>query len=150
MDKRIVLEQENELQFETFDNDLALKINEVIVERVKNNFSKPVGVQIVYNNLVVLHYLMQGRKESPWLKRKAKTVLDSSHSSLYTYYMKDKNKQYKDWESNELYAICGGGFPIIELGEVKGAICVSGLDHLDDHEVITKSLREVLSSKQHS
>lgn len=58
--------------------------------------------------------------------------------------MRDETKQHKEWESSEPYAICGGGFPIIEQNEVKGAICVSGLDHLDDHEVIIESLRKVL------
>lgn len=107
MDKKTVLDQEKELQFETFDNDLALRINETIIERVKMDFPKPVVIALC---------------------------------TLITC----ETKQYKEWESSELYAICGGGFPIIKQNEVKGAICVSGLDHLDDHEVIIESLRKVL------
>ena len=100
----------------------------------------------MHNDLLILHYLMDGRKESPWLNRKEKTVLDSGHSSLYICLSSDEVPEYKEWESDEAYAICGGGFPIIENGQVTGAICVSGLEHLDDHGLIVESIEEVLAS----
>ncbi len=43
------------------------------------------------------------------------------------------------------YACCGGGFPLnIKKAGVVGTICVSGLPHLEDHQLIVDSLREYL------
>ena len=146
MDKVEILEQEQTLQFEAFTHDMGLEIAQRIVKKVKEQAPKPVGIRIVHNGLLILHYLMDGRKESPWLNRKEKTVLDSGHSSLYTYLFMDEVPEYKEWESDEEYAICGGGFPIIENGKVTGVICVSGLEHLEDHRLIVESIEEVLAS----
>jgi uncharacterized protein (UPF0303 family) len=146
MDKANVLNLETELQFEKFTHAIGLEIAQSIVEKVKKRYVKTVGIRIVHNDLLILHYLMDGRKESPWLNRKEKTVLDSGHSSLYVCLSSDEVPEYKEWESDEAYAICGGGFPIIENGQVTGAICVSGLEHLDDHGLIVESIEEVLAS----
>ena len=44
----------------------------------------------------------------------------------------------KDWILDAAnYAACGGGFPLrLKNGCVVGAICVSGLPHLQDHKHI--------------
>ena len=146
MDKVEILEQEQTLQFEAFTHDMGLEIALRVINKVKEQAPKPVGIRIVHNGWLILHYLMDGRKESPWLNRKEKTVLDSGHSSLYTFLFMDEVPEYKEWESSEEYAICGGGFPIIENEKVTGAICVSGLDHLEDHRLIVESIEEVLAS----
>jgi uncharacterized protein (UPF0303 family) len=129
MNKVEVLEQEQTLQFEAFTHDIGLEIAQRVIKKVKGLAGKPVGIRIVHNDLLILHYLMDGRKESPWLNRKEKTVLDSGHSSLYTYLFIDEVPEYKSGEREE-YAICGGGFDHREQ-KVTGAICVSGLDHLE-------------------
>ena len=147
MDKVEILEQEQKLQFEAFTHDMGLEIAQCVIKKVKGLAGKPVGIRIVHNGLLILHYLMDGRKESPWLNRKEKTVLDSGHSSLYTFLFMDEVPEYKEWESSEEYAICGGGFPIIEDGQVTGVICVSGLEHLEDHRLIVESMEEVLASQ---
>ena len=145
MEVKKVLEQEKVFQFDTFNHDLALKITQKINELVKAKYDKPVGVKIFYQNLTVVHFLMNGRKESPWLDRKVKTVLDSGHSSLYVYVSNEINGNFSEWLEDPKYAICGGGFPIIEKGVLKGAICVSGLHHLEDHEVIIAALAEIMN-----
>lgn len=137
-----VIQQEEQLQFDTFDHEIALEIAKEISDYVKQHYPKPVGIQIYYNEKVILHYLMDGRKESPWLDRKTRTVLDSGHSSLWTFYKSESEDRYKEWQTDERYAVCGGGFPIIEKGIVKGAICVSGLDHQDDHDIIIQVLKK--------
>ncbi|MGB9343207.1 heme-binding protein, partial [Trichococcus sp.] len=92
------------------------------------------------------YYSMDGREENTWLDRKEKTVLDSGHSSLYTYLFAD-DVPYKQWASDEAYAIYGGGFPIIEKEEVTGVISVSGLSHREDHRLLAESMEEVLASQ---
>jgi uncharacterized protein (UPF0303 family) len=148
MDKVELLKQEQTLQFGAFTHDMGLEIAQRIIKKVKQLAGKPVSIRIVHNNLLILHYLMDGRKESPWLNRKEKTVLDSGHSSLYTFLFMDEVPEYKEWESSEEYAVCGGGFPIIEGGQVTGVICVSGLEHLEDHRLIAESMEEVLTAHQ--
>lgn len=139
-----LLQLEQELQFETFDSEIAFKIAEEIKNSVSAQNLSSVGIQIYFEDKVVLHYLMVGRKESPWLARKTKTVMDSGHSSLYTFYMKAVNPTFVEWEKTDEYAICGGGFPIFQNNQLKGAICVSGLDHLADHELIIAALTKLL------
>ena len=98
MDKVELLEQEKTLQFGAFTHDMGLEIAQRIIKKVKGLAGKPVGIRVVHNDLLILHYLMDGRKESPWLNRKEKTVLDSGHSSLYTYLFMDEVPEYKEWE----------------------------------------------------
>jgi len=96
----------------------------------------------VYKNALILHYLMDGKKDSNWMHRKEKTVLDSGHSSLYTFLT--VNSEYKIWKEEDDYAVCSGGFPIIENGVLNGVICVSGLEHFQDHNLIVEVLNEYL------
>lgn len=147
MDFDELLEQERRLQFSYFDNDLALRIAEEINDYVTKTYPKPVGIKISHHGLPVLRFLMNRRKESPWLERKEATVLDSGHSSLYTYYQKNQNPIFAQWEQDSRYAICGGGFPIVEDGKVTGAICVSGLDHMEDHLIIVHVLSKLLEEQ---
>lgn len=147
MDKTEIVKQEQKLQFEVFTHELGLEIALRIIKKVKEQATKPVGIRIVHKDQVIFYYSMDGREENTWLDRKEKTVLESGHSSLYTYLFADDVPEYKEWESDEAYAIYGGGFPIIEKGEVTGVICVSGLSHREDHRLLTESIEEVLASQ---
>ncbi|MGL9731001.1 heme-binding protein [Enterococcus sp. DIV0756] len=143
-----LVRQEKQLQFEGFDHELALAITLEIIDEVKRNFDKPVGIRVYYEDKTVVHYLMNGRKTSPWLDRKVKTVLESRHSSLYPFLLSGSHEEFAKWVDDPTHAICGGGFPIIVQGELKGAICVSGLDHLADHQIIINVLERVLNNQQ--
>lgn len=141
-----VLEQEAKLQFDEFKHEDALNLALLINEEVKNNYEKPVGIRVVHQGLEVFHFLMNERKRpATWLVRKAKTVNESGHSSLYTFLKMEAEPKFKAWQGDDNYAICGGGFPLIENGEVTGSICVSGLEHWDDHAVIVKCLKQYLN-----
>ena len=45
-------------------------------------------------------------------------------------------KGFEEDEKDESLVICGGGFPLIIRGELRGSILVSGLVHDEDHQVI--------------
>lgn len=139
-----VLAEEAALQFEDFDSDIALDIAFKINEKIKQEQLDGVGIQVYFEDKVILHYLTKGRKESPWLERKCRTVLESGHSSLYTFYTVEEEPLFQEWAKSDQYAICGGGFPILIKDEVKGAICVSGLSHLEDHRLIVETLKDML------
>ncbi|MFV0559785.1 MAG: heme-binding protein [Enterococcus sp.] len=139
----IVLEQEAKYVFNTFNHTIALELLQAIIQTVNNLKERPVGISIYYKEKEILKYLMEGRKESPWLDRKTNTVLTSKHSSLYTFLEQDNNPIYKKWASDDTYAICGGGFPISVKGVIQGAVCVSGLEHTIDHQVIIDSFAQL-------
>ncbi len=140
-----VIQHEKTLQFEKFEHDDALNLGLIINDYVKNNFDLPVGIRVVHHGLLVFHFLMNERKrEATWLVRKENTTISSGHSSLYVALNAD-NEEYENWISDDTHAICGGGFPIIEQKEVTGAICVSGLEHNEDHQVIIHALSKYLN-----
>lgn len=140
-----VIRHEQTLQFDKFVHDDALNLGLIINEYVKNNFDLPVGIRVVHHGLLVFHFLMNERKrEATWLVRKENTTIKSGHSSLYVALNVANNEEYASWINDDSHAICGGGFPIIENGEVTGAICVSGLEHNEDHQVIIHALTTYL------
>ena len=52
-------------------------------------------------------------------------------------------KGFEEDEKDESLVICGGGFPLIIRGELRGSILVSGLIHDEDHQVIVDCLRKL-------
>lgn len=140
MDEKDILLQEHQLVFESFQHAFGLKFGLEIIHYIQSHQLKSVGIRIVYKGLVVFQYLMDGKNEDIWLKRKERTVLESGHSSYYTFLHQD---QYSTWIDNDNYTLGGGGFPIIENHQVVGAICVSGLKHDEDHQLIVKTLRKL-------
>lgn len=122
--------------FKEFKHHDALAIAQNIL-KINNGQCNKLGIRITYEGLVVFQYLMDDRKNDIWLLRKEKTVIDSGHSSLYVFMNKDK---YHHLLNDEHYAVCGGGYPIIEDNQCKGAICVCGLQHDQDHALIMEAL----------
>jgi uncharacterized protein (UPF0303 family) len=138
-----VLAHEKKYRFRSFDNQLALDIALKIIQNVQDNNLKSVRIQMTFEDEVVFYHLMQGKNKSTWLDRKTNTVLTTSHSSLYTFLMADTNPVYEEMKADEQHCIGGGGFPIFVGDELKGAICVSGLPHEDDHSLIIEVLEEL-------
>ena len=140
LNKEDVIKQEKELSFDKFTHELALKFGLEIVHYIQSQQLKSIGIRITYKDLLVFQYLMDGKQEDIWLKRKERTVLESGHSSYYTFLNQEK---YAQWINNDQYTIGGGGFPIIENHKVVGAICVSGLKHDEDHQLIVSTLQKL-------
>lgn len=138
MDDLLILEKE--LQFKHFTHEKALQFGMTILNIVKQKKLKPVRIRVTYCHDIIFQYLMDGKKGDMWLNRKENTVMKAKHSSLYVYNHQDN---YKDMINDEQYAICGGGFPLIENNEIKGVFIVSGLDHEEDHQLIIKALKEM-------
>lgn len=137
-----ILFQEEAFQFDKFNFKDALFISNHILKECINDDGKPIGIQISLHNQIIYYCLMDGKKESKWLDRKSKTVSDSQHCSLFTFLNKELNETFFTWSKSEEYAVCGGGFPIKINGVIVGSICVSGREHIEDHELIIKALKE--------
>ena len=86
---------------------------------------------------------MDGKTNDEWLVRKERTVLAIKHATILLCY-DEENEEYATYRNNREYVCCGGGFPSVVNNEFHGAICVSGLTHEEDHELLTCTLHDYL------
>lgn len=141
--------QEEILQFTHFTNEDAWELGNVIVAEAKRR-KLPVAVSIRLNNgLTVFQYASDGfnLNDEKWMSRKVNSVRALERSSLHTYMMLRKNEEnLSDWCLDKTeYAASGGGFPVrVEEVGVIGAVVVSGLDHVSDHDLIVKAVSRYL------
>ncbi len=145
--------QEEILQFTHFTNADAWELGNIIVAEAKRR-EQAVAVSIRLNNgMTVFQYMFDGKNltNEKWISRKFNTVRETETSSLYLYTKLEKTGRtmadiYMD--ENE-YANSGGGFPIrVEEVGVIGAIIVSGLNHVADHDLIIKCLSKYLHTDE--
>ncbi|MEG0367659.1 MAG: heme-binding protein, partial [Coprobacillus sp.] len=108
------------------------------IKIIKQEKLKNIRIRVVHHNDIVFQYLMDGKAGQMWLDRKENVVLEAKHSSLYVFHHQDR---YQHMIDNDKYAVCGGGFPLIENNQVTGAFCISGLAHEEDHDLIIKALK---------
>lgn len=142
-----LIQQEQDLRFEHFSNLQALAFAAAVEAQVKLEQLKPVAVRVVFDEHLVLDYRTQGRDREGWLTRKVKTVEAVQHSSLYTFIHRNE-APFNQWQNDDSYAICGGGFPLYSEGQLHGVLAVSGLDHTDDHRVLVTALAKVLQAER--
>lgn len=139
-------EQEEIYVFESFSRKDAWKFGTLLVETAEK-YEGGVAVGIVQNGLKVFQFVTEGatKHNTQWLDRKVNTVTQFHKSSLQVYC--DYKMRGITLEGERLnpmdFALCGGGFPLTVKGiGVVGAIAVSGLPHLDDHQVIVDALEK--------
>lgn len=141
--------QEEILQFSHFTNEDAWELGSLIVAEAKRR-KLPVAVSIRLNNgYTVFQYAADGTSgnNENWLRRKYNSVKLLEHSTLHTCMMLRKGEEsLEDWLLDKKeYAAFGGGFPIrVEEVGVIGAVLVSGLDHVSDHDLIVKCVSRYL------
>lgn len=145
-----VLEMQEEiLQFSSFTNGDAWELGNMILMEARR-LGVQVAVSIRLNNgCTVFQYMMDGTNpyHEKWLERKYQTVRLTEKSSLRLYMTLKMNEEtLEDMYLNPAeYAACGGGFPIrIEEVGVIGAVSISGLDHVSDHDLLIKSISKYL------
>lgn len=148
-----LLQQEQELQFTSFNEDTAWEIGCQLVERARKE-GLPVAIDIMRGTHQLFHAALSGSApdNDEWVKRKARAVIRFGHSSFYMgELLKSRNqtieKNYLVPESE--VAAHGGSFPVILKGTgVIGTITVSGLPSQDDHRVVVETIRSYLSSRK--
>ena len=145
--------QEEILQFTHFTNADAWDLGNIIVaEAKKRELSVAVSIRL-NNGLVVFQHMFDGKTlmNEDWIKRKFNTVRDTESSSLFLYTKLEKTQRtMQEVHMDEhIYANSGGGFPIrIEEVGVIGAIVVSGLNHVADHDLVIKCLSKYLPTDE--
>ena len=132
-------QQEKQLTFDRFDLEdayaLGTKLRKKAVE-----VPLSIAVRIVLNGLIVYQTFLPGTgmENDFWMNLKYATVAQSHKSSLRVAAERELLGIREPWQADENnHAFCGGGFPIIVNGIYSGAVIVSGLPHVQDHELVT-------------
>jgi uncharacterized protein (UPF0303 family) len=139
--------QEDEIQFDTFSNETALRIGLRLIEVAKAE-GKAVTIDISRGEQQLFHYALPGTAadNDAWIQRKNRVVRRFGHSSFYMgtlYRSQGTTIEQKHLLDPREYAPHGGAFPITIRGTgVIGTVTVSGLPQEDDHELVTRVLRE--------
>ena len=148
-----LLQEEQELQFTKFHEDVAWKLGSQLVELARSR-NLPVTLDITRGTHQLFHASLRGTSpdNDEWVKRKVRLVYRFGHSSFYIgQLLKSKGKTIEQSYliSENEYAPHGGCFPIIvrDTGIV-GTITVSGLPQEEDHKLVIKVLRKYLAEEK--
>ena len=79
-----LLQQEEEIQFTNFDNNMAFAVGSALLEAARSK-GKGVTIDIARNGQQLFHFAMQGtsRDNDVWVQRKNNVVNRFGHSSFY-------------------------------------------------------------------
>ncbi len=141
--------QEEILQFTHFSNDDAWELGKLMIAEAKKR-DLAIAVMIKRSNgLPVFTHMMDGvtLDNLDWLNRKFNTVMRTEVSTLefYMYLQNSGHTMADKFMDEKTYACAGGGFPIrVEDSGVIGAVIVSGLNHVQDHDFIVRCLSRYL------
>ena len=150
---RQLIQEEQELQFTSFNEATAWQIGCQLVERtVKEDL--PVTIDIMRGDHQLFHASLSGTSadNDEWIKRKVRLVYRFGHSSFYvSQLLKSKGKSIEEAyliSAND-YAPHGGSFPIIvrNTGMI-GTITISGLHQEEDHKMVVQAIREFLEQEK--
>lgn len=148
-----LLQEEQELQFDSFNESTAWQVGCQLVERAQKE-GLPIAIDITRGSHQLFHASLSGTSadNDEWVKRKVRLVYRFEHSSFYVgQLLKSKGKSLQEAylipESD--YAPHGGCFPVLvkNTGMV-GTITVSGLPQEEDHRLVVQAIREYLAQEK--
>lgn len=148
-----LLQEEQELQFESFNETTAWELGCQLVERAQRE-GLPVVIDIQRGIHQLFHVSLSGTSpdNDEWVKRKSRAAIRFGHSSFYMGELLKSRSQTieKDYLVAESeIALHGGSFPIIVKGTgVVGTVTVSGLTSQEDHQLVVEGIRSYLQGKQ--
>lgn len=144
-----LLQEEQELQFATFNEEDAWMLGSQLVELARSR-NLSVTIDITRGTHQLFHAALRGTSpdNDEWVKRKVRLVYRFGHSSFYVgQVLKSKGKTLEQsyLVSESDYAPHGGCFPIIvkDTGIV-GTVTVSGLPQEEDHKLVVEAIRKYL------
>ncbi len=147
-----LLQEEQELQFASFNEATSWKIGACLVEKSMNE-QLAVTIDITRGQHQLFHASLPGTSadNDEWIKRKVRLVYRFGHSSLYiNQLLKSRGKSLEEayFISQDRYGPFGGCFPVIVRGSgMVGTITVSGLPQEDDHRLVVETIRDFLTMK---
>ncbi|MFB0619712.1 heme-degrading domain-containing protein [Streptomyces sp. AGS-58] len=142
--------QERRLVFRRFTYDDAWALGSLLV-RLARERRAPVAIDIHRAGQQLFHAALPGSTpdNDAWIARKRR-VVERYGASSYLVGTRFRAKGTTFEESSRLdpdtYAAHGGSFPVrVEDVGVVGAVTVSGLPQLQDHQLVVEALEEFLS-----
>jgi uncharacterized protein (UPF0303 family) len=145
-----LLQQEAELQFTSFTNEMALELGIALLDTARTHGQ--VTIDIIRHGQQLFHYAMGGTSadNDHWIRRKNNVVARFGHSSYYIGRQLasiGQSMEEKYLLPSSEYAAHGGAFPLIvrDVGVI-GSITISGLPQAEDHEVVVTTLRAFLKT----
>ena len=148
-----LLQEEHELQFESFNESTAWQIGCQLVEWARNE-KLPIAIDITCGTRQLFHASLPGASadNDEWIKRKVRLVYRFGHSSFYMgQRLKSKGKSIEESYliPEREFAPHGGCFPVIvkDTGMV-GTITVSGLPQEEDHKLVVQAIRNYLAQEK--
>lgn len=144
-----LVSEEDELQFRSFTNEIALELGLLLLETAKQD-QKRIVIDIERHGQQLFHYAMEGTTpdNDQWIIRKKNVVKRFNKSSFHVGLLlakSGKTIEERYFVDPFQYAAHGGAFPLIikEVGTV-GTIAVSGLPQEEDHRLVVGVIREYL------
>jgi uncharacterized protein (UPF0303 family) len=142
-----LLQQEAELQFDVFNNDIAYKVGSGILEKAIRA-QKAIVADIRKNGELLFYARLGGTNahNDEWVAWKNNVVHHYGHSSYYMHVLlksTGSSVEAAGLNPND-YKAEGGSFPIALKGEgIIGTITVSGLTGEEDHDMVVSVLKEM-------
>ncbi len=144
-----VIAEEALLHIPTFHYDFAWTLGSMIRQKAAEK-QYPVAVEVRHGNDVVFATLLPGATidNFGWTKRKC-AVVHRFHRSSLRVRLEAAARGY-DFNAKfglpvTEYVASGGGFPLfLKGGTLVGSVAVSGLPDVEDHALITETLKEML------
>ncbi|WP_406469662.1 heme-degrading domain-containing protein [Streptomyces hirsutus] len=143
-------EQERRLVFRRFTHEDAWALGSLLVETARER-QAPVAVDIHRGGQQLFHAALPGSApdNDAWIARKRR-VVERYGAASYLVGARHRAKGTTFEESSRLdpdtYAAHGGSFPIaVEGAGVIGAVTVSGLPQLQDHQLVVEALERFLA-----
>jgi len=147
-----LLDQEQRLVFDRFDNDTAIELGTRIIERARRD-GLAIVVEIARGEQRLYYCALAGTSADNeyWVAGKTAVVRRFGHSS---FYMGERARQRGvDFATAQAldphkYLAHGGAFPILvtNVGMV-GTATVSGLPQAEDHKLVVTVIEELLAER---
>ena len=140
--------QEERLQFQQFDSDVAWTIGTALrAAAEKRHVAVAIDIQLRGHQLFSCS--MQGTTldNLDWIRRKRNTVMRFHRSSYAIGLELKRSPDSSEWMGldQKEFATHGGSFPILLAGTgCVGTITVSGLPQREDHELVVSVLQDYL------
>lgn len=148
-----LLDEEERLQFDRFDNDAGLQLGLFLLEEARRR-KLAVTIDVAHGEQQVFHAALDGTSadNDAWIQRKARSVRRFGHSSWYLGCMaraKGYDFHQKFLLDPAAFAAHGGSYPVLVRGTgMVGTVTVSGLPQKDDHAFVTKALGAFLAKRE--
>ncbi len=146
-----LLAEEASLVLKRFDYALAWQIGTAI-QAIAAERNLPIGIEVAHGASPVFLSIMPGATPDnvDWVRRKRSVALRFHRSSLYLRLLcesknVDFHSRYRLPHAD--YAASGGSLPIIVEGVgVVGAVSVSGLADVEDHQLVVHAVKSLLGT----